>query len=165
MQFGLHAKTLLSTKHEPVATLALCSRRRSVDSPYKAAKHHKHVFDVQVSVDLPGLVLGGGHGSAHSCNVGVVPGVVVHYDSPVGHGCCLVSIVPPTSHLSKYKVPCMLSLNTSFSTIVSVYSKHVQLNTSVKGVIQTYMHSSLAVLISFWLASHIYVNAVLHKLA
>ena len=78
---------------------ALCN------SPYKAAKDHQYIFDIQVSVDLPCLVLWRGHGSAHSGNVGVVPCVVVHYDTPVGHCRGLVPVIPPTCHLSHRQAP------------------------------------------------------------
>ena len=36
--------------------------------------------------DWVGLFLRGGEGAAHRSNVGVVPGIVVHKDGPVGHG-------------------------------------------------------------------------------
>ena len=126
-QCNLHARPAVATACHQSNPCRVLQHAHNADSPYKAAKDHKHIFDVQVSVDLPSLVLRGGHGSPHSCNVGVVPSVVVHYDSPVGHGCCLVPIVPPTSHLSGHMVP---DLSTSCSTM-SVYSKYIKLKSCV----------------------------------
>ena len=51
-------------------------------SPDKSTKNNKDVFYIQLPVVLPSLSLRGGHGPPHSCNVRVVPSVVVHNYCP-----------------------------------------------------------------------------------
>lgn len=91
------------------ASLVMQTNRKSCSaevhgSPDEAAKDDKNVRDIQSPVDLPGLLLGRGHCAAHSGDVGVIPGVVVHQDCPVGHSRRLVAVVPP-AHAGTCSLP------------------------------------------------------------
>ena len=67
-------------------------------APNETTEDDQNMSAVQRSEDLPGLLLWGCHGAAHSGNVGVVPGVVVHQHRPVCHGGCLIAVVPPAEY-------------------------------------------------------------------
>ena len=93
----IHQQSITNPQRSSCAMLQATSGHP--DSPNKASKHNQYILDIQVTVDLPGLMLRGRHSSAHCGNVSVVPCVVVHDHRSVGHGCSLVPIIPPASNL------------------------------------------------------------------
>lgn len=61
----------------------------------EAAKDDQDIVHIQFAHDLVRLLLRRGHGLAHTRNVRIVPGIIVHQNGAIGHGCYLVAIIPP----------------------------------------------------------------------
>lgn len=63
------------------------------------SKDNQNIFDIQGVKNLPSCFLWGWHGSTNGCNMSVIPGIIIYYDSTISHCSCLVTIVPPRRHL------------------------------------------------------------------
>lgn len=71
-------------------------------SAYKTeitSKDNKHIFYVQRVKNFPSCLFRRRHGSTNSCNVCVVPCIIVNNDSTISHSSSLVPIVPPRCNL------------------------------------------------------------------
>lgn len=64
-------------------------------SERNTSEDHKNILDVQRAENLPSLFLRGRHGRPNGSDMGVVPGIVIDYNSAVSHGGGLVAIIPP----------------------------------------------------------------------
>merc|ERR550525_278236 len=110
----------------------------------QSSKNDQNIINVQLFHDLVSLVLCGSHGLANPGYVGVVPGVVIHYDCSVRHCRDLITIIPPGHHfcilwsvLSEPPVGFPKVIKDNPSTIVASGAEH-----NTRGAVSLTRHPS-----------------------